>query len=226
MKKSFVMYQEWHTLFESMTDDQAGQLIKAIYNYQYGEESPPKEPLLFSIYKMLIERFKVDADKYQKVCEMRREYGKMGGIAKASKSYQKQAKATKSIANLADNDNDNDNDLLKRNIKEKPKKIKYGQYEKVMLTSDEYDKLVKEFGLTATHDAIAFLDSYIEEKGYKSKSHNLALRRWVFDAVREREQKQGRIQPKNSFNSFSNQNQYTPAEMSELERQLVDNIGG
>ena len=95
-----------------------------------------------------------------------------------------------------------------------------------MLTSDEYDKLVKDFGLNATHDAISFLDSYIEEKGYKSKSHNLALRRWVFDAVKEREQKQNKLQPKNSFNSFSNQNHYTAAEMSELEKQLVDNIGG
>ena len=37
--------------------------------------------------------------------------------------------------------------------------------------------------------AITFLDEYIEEKGYKSKSHNLAIRRWVIDAVNEQEAK-------------------------------------
>ena len=30
---------------------------------------------------------------------------------------------------------------------------------------------------------------YIEEKGYKSKSHNLAIRRWVLDAVKKKEPK-------------------------------------
>ena len=29
------------------------------------------------------------------------------------------------------------------------------------------------------------LDEYIEEKGYKARSHYLSMRRWVFDAVRK-----------------------------------------
>ena len=43
-----------------------------------------------------------------------------------------------------------------------------------------------------TVKAVDFLDAYIEEKGYKSKSHNLAIRRWVMDAVKENEAKQPR----------------------------------
>jgi hypothetical protein len=31
MKKSFVMYNEWQPLFTNITDEQAGQLIKAVY---------------------------------------------------------------------------------------------------------------------------------------------------------------------------------------------------
>ena len=42
--------------------------------------------------------------------------------------------------------------------------------------------------------AIKFLDEYIEEKGYKSKSHNLAIRRWVIQAVQEQEAKEQRKQ--------------------------------
>ncbi len=72
----------------------------------------------------------------------------------------------------------------------KPVKHKYGEYKHVMLTDAEHDKLTDDFGSDLRDKAIKLLDEYIEEKGYKSKSHNLAIRRWVMDAVREREAKQ------------------------------------
>ena len=68
----------------------------------------------------------------------------------------------------------------------------YGEYKHVRLTRNEMDRLVNDYGSKEVSKAIKLLDEYIEEKGYKSKSHNLALRRWVFDAVQEREKKQGR----------------------------------
>lgn len=76
----------------------------------------------------------------------------------------------------------------------KDTKHKHGEYKKVLLTDSEYDRLVTDYGQEQTEKAITFLDAYIAEKGYKSKSHNLALRRWVFNAVKEHEQKQRRTQ--------------------------------
>ena len=67
-----------------------------------------------------------------------------------------------------------------------PKK-KYGQFQKVRLTDEEYNRLCGDFGQNMTEKAIDYLDAYIEEKGYKSKCHNLALRRWVFDAVKKKD---------------------------------------
>lgn len=61
----------------------------------------------------------------------------------------------------------------------------FGEYKHVRLTGKEYDKLCNDFGEQTATAAIKFLDEYIEEKGYKSKSHNLAIRRWVIDAVRK-----------------------------------------
>lgn len=69
-------------------------------------------------------------------------------------------------------------------------KCAYGEFGNVMLTPDEYEKLVSLFGKDKTDKAISFLDVYIPDKGYKSKSHYMALRRWVFDAVSERERRQ------------------------------------
>ena len=55
--------------------------------------------------------------------------------------------------------------------------------------------MAKEFGEIKTHNAIKYLDEYIEEKGYKSRSHYMALRRWVFDAVKEHENKKTKSEP-------------------------------
>ena len=71
----------------------------------------------------------------------------------------------------------------------KPTKHKHGEYQKVLLTDSEFEKLAADYGADLRDKAIAFLDAYIEEKGYKSKSHNLAIRRWVVDAIRENEAK-------------------------------------
>ena len=76
--------------------------------------------------------------------------------------------------------------------KSKPIKHKYGEYQHVMLTDNEYTNLANAFGVDLRDKAIKFLDEYIEDKGYKSKSHNMAIRRWVIDAVKERESKRGR----------------------------------
>lgn len=115
--------------------------------------------------------------------------------------------------------------------KDKPVKHKYGEYQHVLLTDEECKKLSDEYGADIYQKTITFLDEYIEMKGYKAKSHYLAIRKWVVDAVKEREQKQrqsqGRKEPvpdwmkkKNSFNNFQ-QRDYNYADM---ERELLGNV--
>ena len=60
------------------------------------------------------------------------------------------------------------------------------------LTADEHGSLEIEYGEIETQEAIQYLDEYIEEKGNKYKSHYMALRRWVYDAVKEKRAKKGR----------------------------------
>lgn len=70
--------------------------------------------------------------------------------------------------------------------KDKPVKHKRGEYGHVLLTEEQEQKLMDEYGEIVTIKAIEFLDEYIEEKGYKAKNHYLTIRRWVIDAVKER----------------------------------------
>ena len=71
----------------------------------------------------------------------------------------------------------------------KPVKHKHGEYKHVLLTDDEEEKLIDEYGIDLTFKAITFLDEYIEETGYKRKNHFLCVKRWVIDAAKEKEQK-------------------------------------
>lgn len=61
-------------------------------------------------------------------------------------------------------------------------KKSYGTFKNVKLTELEFNKLSLDYPKLNMSDLIQFFDNYIEEKGYKSKSHNLAIRRWVVDA--------------------------------------------
>lgn len=78
----------------------------------------------------------------------------------------------------------------------KKQKHKYGEFKKVLLTDEELEKLNKEFGEEKTQKAITYLDEYIEMKGAKYKSHYLAMRKWVFSAVEEKEQKSAKTNDK------------------------------
>ena len=62
----------------------------------------------------------------------------------------------------------------------------YGEYKNVLLKDEEIEKLKTEYGTGKTEQAIKYLDEYIEMKGYKAKSHYLAIKKWVFDALKER----------------------------------------
>lgn len=73
---------------------------------------------------------------------------------------------------------------LNKTNKEKVKKEKFGEYQHVLLTEKEYQSLKSDFPHTF-EELIKYLDEYIEMKGYKAKSHYLAIRKWVINAVEE-----------------------------------------
>lgn len=66
---------------------------------------------------------------------------------------------------------------------EKPKsaqqKEKYGEFKRVLLSKEEYDKLVDKLGKTQTEAMIEEVDTGIESKGYKYKSHYATILSWA-----------------------------------------------
>ena len=73
-------------------------------------------------------------------------------------------------------------------------KQRHGEYGNVLLTAEELARLREDYGPEATDEAVALLDQHLgaSRKRDPYKSHYLAMRKWVFDAVEERRRKQRR----------------------------------
>lgn len=76
--------------------------------------------------------------------------------------------------------------------KKKEKKEKYGTFNNVLLTPTELDKLKNDYSNYL--EAIDYLSEYIESTGKKYKSHYLSIKRWVFDALKEKALKQKELE--------------------------------
>ena len=98
-------------------------------------------------------------------------------------------------------------------------KHKYGSYQNVLLKDAELEKLKADFGEDQTQEAVTFLDEYIEMKGYRAKSHYLAIRKWVFNAIKEKRQREQRSGSDNQKQPFE-QRDY---DFDELEKRLLAN---
>ena len=78
-KNGFLLYKDLLPQFEMLTDEQAGQLIKAILTYVNDMEVPPLEPevrIAFGFIKAILKR---DLQKYEGIIERNIENGKKGG---------------------------------------------------------------------------------------------------------------------------------------------------
>lgn len=79
-----------------------------------------------------------------------------------------------------------DNIIKEINIINSETKHRYGEYDNILLSDKEYQKLKSEYSEETLLRAIQWFSAYIVEKGYKCKSHYLAMKRWVFEAINKK----------------------------------------
>lgn len=100
MKNSFVIHHDSLAVLDALSDEQAGQLFKAMRHYQATGEQPD-DVLLRCILVPFINQWTRDAAKWERIADIRRAQGSKGGQAKATNKKQNVAKATKSKQELA-----------------------------------------------------------------------------------------------------------------------------
>jgi hypothetical protein len=111
-KKSFVLYADQREVFEELSNEDAGKLIKHIYAYVNDENPETEDKLIRLAFLPIKTQLKRDLKLWEDKKQVRSEAGKKGGLAKASNATNHLAKpsnAKQTLANLAVNVNVNDN---------------------------------------------------------------------------------------------------------------------
>ena len=199
MKKSFVVYTDWAEFLEDITDEEAGILFKALFEYAADGTEPAFKGAMRPIFRMMKNCLDRDGAKWEDRCRKNAENGRKGGIAKAEKRAAL-ANAADRLANVADSDSesDTDNDTESESEseseserdKEKEKAgcagsaspspaLPLGEFRNVFLSEEEIRSLKDDLGETAVDKAVEEMSEYCASTGKKYKNWAAAVRRWI-----------------------------------------------
>lgn len=203
---SFVMYHDFYDSLEELTNEEAGLLFKAIYNYQIGNDYLTEDKLVNIMLKTLIKTFERDKDKWLTIKEKRSE------AAKTRWSNEKQVKPKIKIKET-------------KPKQQKEPKQKYGEYQNVKLTDEQYQKVITTYdnNTDIANEAISVLDEYVQTKGKDPyKDHCVILtgkNGWVFKQMDEKKENAKPTYAEPVYQKFEE----TPKiEVGEVEKLLTD----
>lgn len=107
--KSFVLYTDYAKHIALLTNEETGELLKALFEYVEFGTQPGFSGALMMCFSFIADQIARDKEKYQDVCKKRAEAGRKGG--KQKKANLANAKnETLCQSNVADTDNDNEDD--------------------------------------------------------------------------------------------------------------------
>lgn len=162
MKKSFIIHLDSLNVLDQLTDEQSGQLFKAIHEFHRGND-PELDFGLRMAFLPFKNQFIRDLEKYESKVVSNRENGKKGGRPKKPKNPDGFDKTQQNPKNL-DNDNDNESDNESENKKEN--------------TSIDFDAILNHFNFCFTKR------SRIIPSNIKRKYHQLIRDGFTIDDIK------------------------------------------
>lgn len=111
-KNKIIIYRDWITTFESLTDEEAGRLIKHLFKYvnDKNPEAPDRlTQLLFEPFKQTLKR---DLKSYEAICLRNRANGALGGRPIKTDDNPDKPSGFLNNPDKPDSDSDSDNDSI------------------------------------------------------------------------------------------------------------------
>lgn len=204
MKNSFVLYASYYDIIKDLDNEKLGLLFRAIYEYNINDEEIDLPGDVKMAFKFIKNRMDVDAEKWEETKEKRSLAGKKGMEKRWKKSEENRITNDNHVINVITEDNKNNivkqditkitvNDNVNVNVndnvnnnnvinkKKINKKKKFGNFNRITLTDDEYERLCSEFGKEFINTQIKLLDEYVESNNNKNKysNFNLVLRKSI-----------------------------------------------
>lgn len=113
--KSFVLYKDFKPILDKLSDEQAGQLLKAIYRYQVDGVIAEMDLALDLVFTGLAAQFDRDRERYGKICARNRENGRNGGRPRKDSEAEEPIGFSGNPNNPAGADSDSDSDSENEN---------------------------------------------------------------------------------------------------------------
>lgn len=88
-KSSFVLYDKYQEQVSMLSDEQAGQLFKAVLAYRNNDPYEINDPAVKILLSVIKQQIDIDDKKYQETCEKRKAAGAKGGHTKSINAKQK-----------------------------------------------------------------------------------------------------------------------------------------
>lgn len=190
-KNNFILYKDFKSTIDLLTDEQAGKLIKAVFSYVNGRVEPNFNDgvvtIAFSILKTQLER---DLVKYKTIVERNQTNGKKGGRPKNNPNNNDKPKKPSGIIGNPNKPKKADSDSVSDSVSVSDNEIiKKSNIKKVFVppTLDE----IKTYCLERKNNVNAdkWL-SFYESKGWmvgknKMKDWKAAIRTWEEDKPKE-----------------------------------------
>ena len=123
MNDSFILYTSYYAIIEGLTDQQLGQLTRALFIYARDGEQIQLEPVVRMAFAFIKDNIDRNADKYREKCERNREnirkrwnkkntneYDRIQSNKKNTNEYEEKNR----IPYDNDNDNEDDNDVVSK----------------------------------------------------------------------------------------------------------------
>ena len=159
-KKSFLLYCDQLHLFSELTDEEAGRLIKHVFNYVNDLNPVAPDRLTQITFEPIKQQLKRDLKEWEQKSDRNRE------IANEAWKKRRDANAYESTKTDTKNtDNVNDNDNVTDNVNDK---IKYRGFAHLSISVDEFNKLIIQGWNKGQIDTI--LDAIQNFKGNKKYS--------------------------------------------------------
>lgn len=188
-KNSIIVYRDWKNIFDELTDEEAGKLIKHFFSYISDENPTLEDKYLRMAFLPIKDALKRDLKHWESVKQSRSESGRIGGLKSGeTRSKNNQVEANEANASLTKQNEANEavnvivNDIVNVNdiVIEKKKE---DNANKLAIRSKEFEKSLIPFLGTYTKEMLREFCNYWTEPN-KSKTKMLFEMKPTWDTSR------------------------------------------
>lgn len=130
-KKSFILYCDQREIFDQLSNEQSGKLIKHIFKYVNDEDPKSDDPLINLAFTSIKSALKRDLAKWDKQHKQRVEAGKKSAEVRKRNATSVNERSVSSTVSVSDSVNVNENNIDARKLAFKESLFPFvGQYKK------------------------------------------------------------------------------------------------